>query len=465
MIDGIVPTTAAKNMEGGLRKELGLGDLVLAQILCVVGSSWVGIAAKLGRAQVAFWVGSMLLFYMPLAAVVIHLNRKLPLEGGLYQWAKAGFGEMAGFLTAWNLWVYAVIVTGAIVFVVPTDLSYMIGPSAAWLPTSIPATLLITGGVVAGITLVAIHGLDIGKWLHNVGSVMIVTAYVILIPLPLWALWRGSIHHYEPVPWQLPKLDWFSLAIFGQMTAGALSGFEYVAIMAGECRNAVRNVGRSVVISAPIIAVMFILGTSAVLAFIGNQPINVIGPIPQTFRLAFGASSWVAPFAIFLLIARAIASASLIFTGLTRLPMTAGWDNLVPAWFARLDPKHRTPKNSILFVAALVMLLILLSMLGVHEQEANQLLANASIVHYAITYCALFLIPLVGALRIGVPGWLKAAAVCGLFSSAIAVFISVYPIVDVVSRVSYATKIAAVVLLANAAGVLIFRAGQRRRGA
>jgi amino acid transporter len=450
-------------MEGGLRKELGLGDLVLAQILCVVGSSWVGIAAKLGRAQVAFWVGAMALFYLPLGAVVIHLNRRMPLEGGLYQWAKAGFGEMAGFLTAWNLWVYAVIVTGAIVFVVPTDLSYMIGPSAAWLPASIPATLLITGGVTAGITLVAIHGLDIGKWLHNAGSAMIVTAYAILLPLPLWAMWRGTIHHYEPVPWEWPRLDWFSVAIFGQMTAGALSGFEYVAIMAGECRNAARTVGRSVMISAPVIAVMFILGTSAVLAFIGNQPINVIGPIPQTFRLAFGANSWVAPFAIFLLIARAIASASLIFTGLTRLPMTAGWDHLVPAWFARLDPRRRTPVNSILFVAGVVMVLILLSMLGVHEQEASQLLANASIVHYAIAYCALFLLPLMGALRAGAPAWLKAAAVCGLFSSGVSLSIAVYPIVDVVSRRAYATKITAVVVLANMAGVLIYRAGQRRR--
>ncbi len=450
-------------MESGLRKELGLGDLVLAQILCVVGSGWVGIAAKLGRAQVAFWVGAMALFYLPLAAVVIHLNRLMPLEGGLYQWAKAGFGELAGFLTAWNLWVYAVIVTGAIVFVVPTDLSYMIGPSAAWLPASIPATLLITGGVVTAITLVAIHGLDIGKWLHNAGSVMILTAYAVLLSLPLWALWRGSIHHYDPIPWQWPKLDWFSVAVFGQMTAGALSGFEYVAILAGECRNAARTVGRSVMISAPIIAVMFILETSAVLAFIGNQPVNVIGPIPQTFRLAFGANSWVAPFAIFLLIARAIASASLIFTGLTRLPMTAGWDHLVPVWFARLHPRHRTPVNSILFVAAVVMVLILLSMLGVREQEASQLLGNASIVHYAIAYCALFLIPLVGTLRAGTPAWLKVAAMCGLFSSAVSLLIAVYPIVDVVSRQSYAAKITGVVVLANMAGLLIYRAGQRLR--
>ena len=78
-----------------LRKELGLRDLVLAQVLFVVGSTWVGIAAKLGRAHTVFWLAAILLFYLPLGAVVIYLNRLMPLEGGLYQWAKAGFGERA----------------------------------------------------------------------------------------------------------------------------------------------------------------------------------------------------------------------------------------------------------------------------------------------------------------------------------------------------------------------------------
>jgi amino acid transporter len=443
-----------------------LGDLILAQILCVVGSTWVGVAAKLGRAHVVFWVVSMLLFYLPLAAVVIYLNRLLPLEGGLYQWAKAGFGEMAGFLTAWNLWVYAVIVVGAIVFVVPTELGYMLGPSGSWLASSRIATLLITGSVVVAITLVAIHGLDIGKWLHNAGSVLILLAYAILLPLPLWALWRGSLASYHPVPLAWPKLDWFSLAVFGQMTVGALSGFEYVAILAGECRSAARTIGQSVLVSAPVICLMFVLGTSSVLAFVGNQPINVIGPIPQTFRLAFGntgGASWVAPFAIFLLVARAIASASLIFTGLTRLPMTASWDHLVPEWFSRLDARRRTPVNSILFVAGVVMFMILLSMLGVEEQEASQLLSNASVVHYALAYIALFALPLVGALRLRVAWWLKAAAAAGLFASVISLTIAVTPIVDVVSRQAYATKIVGLVLLTNAAGVVIFRVGQRPR--
>jgi len=441
---------------------------VLAQVLCVVGSSWVGVAAKLGRAHVVFWLAAMLAFYVPLAAVVIYLNRLMPLEGGLYQWAKQGFGEMAGFLIAWNLWVYAVVVVGAIIFVVPTDLGYMLGPAWGWLAASRWATLVLTGGVMAGITAVAVRGLDIGKWLHNAGSVMILLAYVILLGLPVWALLRGAIPRYEPLPWEWPKADWFSLAIFGQMTVGALSGFEYVAILAGECRGAARTIGQSVVISAPVIAVMFILGTSTVLTFIGGQPINVIGPIPQTFRAAFGtvgAAGFAAQFGIALILARAVASASLIFTGLTRLPLATGWDNLIPRWFTRLDERRRTPVNSIYFVAALVMGLILLSLLGVREQEASQLLTMASIVHYAIAYVALFALPLFGraALRRQLPRWLKVAAAAGMASSLVALLISVYPVVDVVSRLAFAGKICAVVVVSNMAGVLIYRLGQARR--
>lgn len=457
--------SASPQQQTALRREMGLADLVLAQVLCVVGSSWVGIAAKLGRGHLIFWLAAMALFYVPLAVVVIYLNRLMPLEGGLYQWAKAGFGEMAGFLTAWNLWVYAVIVMGAIVFVVPTDLAYMLGSGAAWLPASRAATLALTGGVVAAIALVAVHGLDLGKWLHNVGSMLMMTGYAVLLALPFWALVTGRIGGYEAFPWEAPQASWFSLAIFGQMCVGALSGFEYIAIMAGETRGAERNVGASVAISAPIIAVMFILGTSSVLAFVGDAPINVIGPIPQTFRLALGTTGRAgaaAPFAIFLLMARNIAAASLIFTGLTRLPMTAGWDRLVPRWFAELHPRRRTPVNSIVFVALLVMALILLSMLGVREQEANQTLAEASVAHYAIAYVGLFALPLVGhsALRARLPRWVKVVAGAGLLSSLISLFIAVYPIVDVVSRSAFAAKICAVVAVSNGVGVLIYRAGR-----
>src|SRR5438876_7668988 len=72
-----------------LKKPLGLFDLVLTQILFVVGSSWVGAAAKLGQAHLFFWLLAILLFYIPQAAVVIYLSNRMPLEGGIYQWASS----------------------------------------------------------------------------------------------------------------------------------------------------------------------------------------------------------------------------------------------------------------------------------------------------------------------------------------------------------------------------------------
>ncbi len=449
-----------------LRRELGLGDLVLAQILCVVGAAWVGVAARLGRSHLIFWLAAMLLFYLPLAATVILLNRRQPLEGGLYQWAKSGFGDLLGFMTAWNLWVYAIICVPTILYVVPTDLAYFIGAGAAWIPASRRASGILILLLLGLITIVAVRGLAVGKWLHNSGSLMICLAYAILIALPALAALNGHHVRYEAFPWQAPQLSLFSIAVFGQMTVGGLSGFEYVAIMAGECRDPERTVGQSVFLSAPIIALMFILGTSSVLAFTGGQQINLIGPIPQTFRLALsgsGAGEGLARFGILLAIGRAVASASLIFTGLARLPMMAGWDHFLPGWFTALHPRWKTPLHSILFVSALVLFLLLLSMLGVREQETMQLLQNASTVHYGICYVALFALPLFGlsGFRNSLPYWIRPVAALGLFASLVAVVIAVYPIIDVSNKTSYALKIMGTVGISNLIGLLIYRSRQR----
>src|SRR5947209_12384642 len=118
------------------RKELGLRDLVLTQILYIVGLSWVGAAAKLDTAHVAFWLLAIILFYLPSAVVVIYLNQLMPLEGGLYQWAKLGFSDFIGFLVAWNLWIYVIVLTSEIGLQVATYLSYALGPNVAWLAGS-----------------------------------------------------------------------------------------------------------------------------------------------------------------------------------------------------------------------------------------------------------------------------------------------------------------------------------------
>jgi len=454
--------------EHGLQRQLGLRDLVLAQVLCVVGSGWVGVAAELGRAQALTWIAAMLLFYFPMAAVVIGLNRIMPLEGGLYVWAHRAFGRLGGFLTAWNLWVYGIAVTAAILYAIPTELAYMIGPRAAWLPENHLASLAIVASIVAAVTLAAVRGLEWGKWIHNIGGIAMITAFVALILLPAWALWR----HRSGQPGMefalaLPPYNLRSMALFGQMLVGALSGLEYIAIFAGESRQPESSITRSVWIASPIICAMFILGTGSVVAFATPGHIDLIAPIPQTMRIALGNSgigNVVAMATILLVQLRLLGAASYLFTGVTRLPMAVGWDDLLPKWFTRLHPRWKTPVNSILCTSALMILLLVLGSVGVHAQEAFQVLSNASLTHYELMYMAMFAIPMVGAaaLRKLLPPWLKWVSFAGFCASLFSLLISTYPFVDVVNPLGYAAKIAGTVVVSNVAAIVFYKLRNRR---
>src|SRR3982750_1020100 len=145
-------------------KELGLRDLVLTQIVFVVGSSWVGTAAKLGPSQTAYWLLAILLFYLPIAGVIIYLNRIMPLEGGLYQWAKLGFNEFIGFIVAWNLWLLGISVMAGTGLVIATNLSYALGPNMAWMPGNRLIVSALNAILFAALILVTIRGLSLGKW-------------------------------------------------------------------------------------------------------------------------------------------------------------------------------------------------------------------------------------------------------------------------------------------------------------
>jgi amino acid transporter len=289
--------------------------------------------------------------------------------------------------------------------------------------------------------------------------------------LPVLGLVRGDLKSYHPLQLALPTMSiFFCFNIFSKLSAGALSGFEYVAILAGETRSPARDIGRSVLIASPIIALMFILGTSSVLAYIGDNPIDLIGPVPQTLRLglhSFPIAGAIASIGILLMATRTIASTSVHVTGSSRLPMVAGWDRLLPPWFSRLHPRYKTPINSIIFVGATTLVIAIASQIGAGIQEAFQLVDNAANVFYGIVYFMMFAIPIFGAaaIRSGAPIWLRIAAFCGALVSLSAIFFTVYPIIDVPSPLSFAVKIIAVTGIANAIGVAVYLLGKRRQRA
>src|ERR1051325_11258342 len=466
------PTVAAVERDVEARsavfkKELGLFDLVLTQVVFVVGTFWVGWAARLGTEQNVFWILAIVTFYLPLAAAVIFLNRLMPLEGGLYQWTKLAFNEFAAFMVGWNLWVFAITILAGTGLVVTTSISYTIGPAAAGMRNNPWAIVPISFVLVIAMVIAATRGLALGKWVHNAGGLVHMITFAILILLPLVVLTRAAGLEYRPFAIQFPTFSTYNVNVATKLALGGLTGFEYIAILAGETRAPARNIGRSVVIAAPIIAAMFILGTISVLAFVPRDQIDLIGPIPQVLSIGFRELGWVGTvgsIAILGITVRTIRLMSIYFAGNTLLPMVAGWDRLLPGWFSRLHPKYKTPINSILFVGAVTLVLGLLSLMGVHAQEAFQLLDNTGGIFYALTYLMLFAIPLFGMKALGVraPWWLKIACASGFIVTLIYIRFAIVAITEVGSALSFALKIVPTVVIANVVGVMIYVLGKRK---
>jgi len=449
-----------------LRKELGLADLVLAQILLVVVPDFFGTAVKAGPSHVVLWLLAIILFFIPLSLVVSHLNRLMPLEGGLYEWARLAFNDRVGFLVAWNLWLFATLYTAVIGLVTMTFLSYAIGPRAAWIAANRWLVVAATFACISVLILVARAGLGIGKWVNNVGGAIGVLTIGVLILMPLTGVWRGTLREYHPLRFVLPAMNFFSLSVFSKMTFGALCGIEYVAIFAGESRSPVRDVTRSIFFAAPVIVLLYVFGTSAILAYVSPDAVDVIGPIPQALSLGFGHSGafrFIVPVSVFLLLVNYLATFNLNFSGNARLPMVAGWDRLLPEWFTRLHEKHRTPVNSILFVGLVGLAASLAVLIGVGVQEAYEFLLNLAFTFYGLAYLALFAVPILAKKDRGLRPrlWLRFAAASGFLVTLLFVLFSIFPIIKVESQTSYIIKTAAVLLGANALGLLLYRFGSR----
>jgi glutamate:GABA antiporter len=449
-----------------LKKELRLGDLVLTQILFITGLFWFGTAGKLGSSHIMFWIPAVLLFYIPCGMVVVHLNQEMPLEGGIYQWAKLRFGDGVGFLVAWNIWASTVLSLAMLTSQLTDNLAAAFGPSGAWIAESKWATVISGAVMMSGLMLVAVRGLALGRWIHDAGGItlIVIPAAMALFALPRW--FHGEVAG-APAAFSIPAVSLLNLNILGKVSFGAFFGFDGAAIFSGECRDphVARSIRRSVWLAAPVIALIYILGTSCVLVFTRPDSINLISPTTQALTRGaeeMGIGGVIGPLAAVLLICHVVAYSSLSYNAVIRLPMVAGWDHLLPAWLSRLHPRYKTPVGSIVFIGVMALVFIILGNLGVGAQEAFQLLGNGSFICYALTYLVMFAIPLIA--RGEKPAWgLRLAAASGFAMTLLYTVLSIFPIIDVQNAASFTMKISGVVIAINLAGALYFRHAKKRK--
>jgi amino acid transporter len=415
-----------------------------------------------------YWIPAVLFFYIPSGIVVIHLSREMPLEGGMYQWAKLRFGELAGFLVALNLWATVVLVVGSMLSMLTDNIGYAAGAAGGWVVESKLVNAAVSALVMGGMALITIRGLSLAKWIHNLGGFVLVLmiAAMLLFALPRWV--HGTAVS-APAALVFPAVTLLNLNVAAKMGFGAFCGFDGMCIFAGEVRNpqVARTLRRSIFWSGPLIAFIYILGTASVLAFTKPADLDLISPPTQALvRGAQGTmiAGIVAPLIALLLIINGVGGTSLYFNSVIRLPMVAGWDHLLPGWLSRLHPRFKTPVGSIVCVAAATFILTLLGHFGVGAQEAFQFLNNTGLICWALTYLVMFAIPLVGRGE-RPPAAVRIAAASGFVMTLLYVLLSAFPIVEVKNSASFTAKVVMVILGINGLGAWYFRRVTRRRAA
>jgi amino acid transporter len=346
------------------------------------------------------------------------------------------------------------------------NIAYAGGPSGAWITENKPITLAAGAILMGGLMLASVRGLAISKWLHNIGGfvLFIVLAAIAFFAVPRWLRGRSIV---APVAFTFPAVSLLNLNLLGRMGFGAFCGFDGSAIFSGEVRdpNVARTIRRSVWLSAPLIALFYILGTACVLTFTQPDDIDLISAATQAVTRGAQAIShthFAGPFVAVLLICNVVGGSSIYYNAVIRLPMVAGWDHLLPAWFSRLHPRFKTPVGSIVCIAATTFVLVVLGNLGVGAQESFQLLNTSGIICWAFTYLAMFAIPLWASGER--PRWdVRIAAASGFAMTLLYILLAAFPIIDVKNPVIYTAKMGGIVLCLNGIGAWYFQRASKRR--
>jgi glutamate:GABA antiporter len=222
--------------------------------------------------------------------------------------------------------------------VVANSVAYLLGPRYDWMNSDKPLLIAINIAFLAIVLAINIRGLHLARWITGAGGALIIGLYLLVVALFAWRALRGLSMAQPVLAFTWPAMTLFTVNLFSKMAFNALSGFEQAPIFAGECHAPERNIAPSVWIAAPGIALIYILGTCAMLAYVPRDRIDLIAPVSQILGAALHSSALAAALgagAILALLVAYFTQTVACVAEVSRLPMVAGWDGCCPRGSAR----------------------------------------------------------------------------------------------------------------------------------
>ncbi len=376
----------------GLKKALGLRDLVLFNIACVVGLSSLTQAAQFGWSSFPLWILAMVFFLIPSGLMVIDLNTRVPGEGGFYIWTKRAFGEWHGFVAAWSYWLSNVVWFPAVLFTIVLSSLYIFGDEYLYLRDHFWVTGIISMVVLWLIIILNIYGLKFGKWIQNIGAISLWLLFGLLFIVALMYVSKYGSAQPISVKAFVPDFSDFTIIPFFAAIAYSFGGLELSSIMSDEIKDPQKNITKSIFISGIVIALLYMIGTFSLLVALPKGQLDIVDGIAQTFHSIDAAIGipLIGPIGALLATLSVIGALGGWLSGSARLPFVIGIDSYLPKVLGKVHPKYGTPYMALIIQGFVISILFVFSIAGSGVQEAFSVIYDMAVVLYFIPFLYMF---------------------------------------------------------------------------
>jgi APA family basic amino acid/polyamine antiporter len=368
---------SADSPRDGLRRQLGLFDAMM-----LIAGDMIGIGIFVTTGDIAQSLpspGGILLIWLlggllALAGALscAELAASMPVSGGDYNYLRAAYGPLVGFLSGWSSFLVTFcgsIALLAVVFAVFVSFFFPVVAMDHVLFTfnvfgysmGISAGQLLALFVVYALTAIHYVGVRIGAAVQNTLTVLKIGAIVAIVLLGVF-IGNGSVEHFSPFfEWGKMRPGLLGLAFIPVIFTYA--GWNAAIYMAGEVREPEKNLPRAL-IRAVLLVTLLYLAINAVYFYAvpaaKMQGTIRVSELATSALFGYQTSAWITAI-ITVSILGAVNVTSMIGP---RVYFAMARDGLFFASLARVHPKFHTPSNAILFQALWVSLLILTGTFG-----------------------------------------------------------------------------------------------------
>jgi APA family basic amino acid/polyamine antiporter len=332
---------------------LGVFDASMLVVGSVIGSGiflvggWVAKSIGSPGGYLGVWlVGG--LFALSGALCNGELGAMFPRGGGEYVYLRESFGPALGFLSGWtSFWIGFPGSVATLASGFGRGMTELLGLSP-WMEN--PIGLF----VVAVLTALNVFGLRPGKWVQNVLSVSKLAAFAAVLLLGLvWA--RGNGAHFHPL---LADESPRGLASALIPVSFAYSGWNAATYVAGEMKDARRDLGRALALGTLICTALYLLVNAGFLNALGLPAMRGAHDIPGAAAVqVFGRAAGSVVTGLVVVAVLSSLQASIVVG--PRIYHAMAEHGLFPERLARLSKTSRVPVEGIVLQGVLSAILLL----------------------------------------------------------------------------------------------------------